>query len=334
MSVADLPFVFADYWDLVERDIGQIEEDWNTIVDKVRRGLAHELSEGDTLYLGACVKGPGGGTTLRRQPYSLEPAPQRALSFKPVYLNYVVNELLRGASQAEVEQVNSLLEPDEESQGLERVVLDRFKQYIGMTESEIAAALGVQLSMTSKNRRASLSRHILGVSGSGPIAEFERAGIILKTVPLSRGGHPSENMSFPAIDYVSLLDEDWENSELRNLLVNKMLLVYFRSQSGARCRLSDTDCRLDAVMFWHMPEVFIDSNVRVVWQQVVDSVRGGNYDAFPKAKDTGHVFVNTHAVTRDGDQAITPQGHLEKKRSFWLHRSVLKAVYDDHHGKR
>lgn len=34
-----------------------IQSDWEKIVNKVKIGEAHNLSEGDTLYLGACTKG-------------------------------------------------------------------------------------------------------------------------------------------------------------------------------------------------------------------------------------------------------------------------------------
>ncbi len=43
-------------WDFPAEDLEIIHQDWETIVEKVRAGLAHELSEGDTLYLGACTK--------------------------------------------------------------------------------------------------------------------------------------------------------------------------------------------------------------------------------------------------------------------------------------
>ena len=39
-----------------EQDIKIIEHDFEVIVEKIRNGKAHELSEGDTLYLGAAPK--------------------------------------------------------------------------------------------------------------------------------------------------------------------------------------------------------------------------------------------------------------------------------------
>ncbi|MBE6361428.1 MAG: DNA mismatch repair protein, partial [Treponema bryantii] len=47
----------ADLWQCFKEDEFQIKQDWNTIVQKIKNGKAHEISEGDTLYLGACTKG-------------------------------------------------------------------------------------------------------------------------------------------------------------------------------------------------------------------------------------------------------------------------------------
>ena len=50
---ADLPALFRVLWELPKKDLLQIKKDYETIAEKVRRGEAHLLSEGDTLYLGA-----------------------------------------------------------------------------------------------------------------------------------------------------------------------------------------------------------------------------------------------------------------------------------------
>ena len=82
-----------------------IQQDWNNIRQKVLDGKAHELSEGDTFYLGACRKGSGGENEgLRKQPYSVELAKSRAFSFKQGYVNkliegHIEDEVLLGISE-------------------------------------------------------------------------------------------------------------------------------------------------------------------------------------------------------------------------------------------
>lgn len=74
-----------------EKDKKQFEEDWNTIVDKVKNGKAHLLSESDTMFLGACTKGSTAAKSFRKQPNNTEPAKQRAFSFKTQYMRELLN---------------------------------------------------------------------------------------------------------------------------------------------------------------------------------------------------------------------------------------------------
>ena len=67
-----------------------IKQDYETIVSKIKAGKAHELSEGDTLYLAACRKGQK-GDSLRKQPFSDIGAPQRAFSLKPAYMRTILD---------------------------------------------------------------------------------------------------------------------------------------------------------------------------------------------------------------------------------------------------
>ena len=49
----DLEFIFSVLWKLPKKDLLIIRHDYEVIIDKIKQGKAHELSEGDTLYLGA-----------------------------------------------------------------------------------------------------------------------------------------------------------------------------------------------------------------------------------------------------------------------------------------
>lgn len=76
-----------------EEDKKQFEEDWNIIVNKIKEGKAHLLSESDTKYLGACTKGSTAATSFRKQPNSPLLAKQRAFSFKIQYMRELLNRL-------------------------------------------------------------------------------------------------------------------------------------------------------------------------------------------------------------------------------------------------
>ena len=76
-------------------DMSQDEEifknDFNIIKEKVKEGHAHELSEGDTSYLGACTKA---ATSQDRttQPYSEINAKPRAFALKNSYMTGILRE--------------------------------------------------------------------------------------------------------------------------------------------------------------------------------------------------------------------------------------------------
>lgn len=53
----DLEFLYSVLWKLKDKDLTIIRHDYETIIKKIKEGKAHELSEGDTMYLGACRKG-------------------------------------------------------------------------------------------------------------------------------------------------------------------------------------------------------------------------------------------------------------------------------------
>lgn len=71
----------------------QFKEDWNIIVNKIKKGEAHLLSESDTTYLGACTKGSTAAKSLRQQPYSDTFAKQRAFSFKTQFMRELLNRI-------------------------------------------------------------------------------------------------------------------------------------------------------------------------------------------------------------------------------------------------
>ena len=83
----DLEFIFSVLWKLPKKDLLIIKHDYEVIIDKIKQGKAHELSEGDTMYLGACRKGQK-GESLMKQPNNDINAPRRAFSIKMASQTY------------------------------------------------------------------------------------------------------------------------------------------------------------------------------------------------------------------------------------------------------
>lgn len=294
-------------WDFPEEDLEIIRDDWETITAKVRAGKAHELSEGDTLYLAACTKAAT-SADRRQQPNSPEPAKPRAYSLKASYMNSIIADSLGRQAVASAAELRS-------GKTFEQLVHERFRPYVGMTPGEIAAQLGVSLKPNAKNYQAVLTKRILGVSVDGEVAEFEKAGLIVRTIRLKPGGMPKEAVSFKAFDYCDLITQDWESSNLRDDLTHRFFFVIYQLDSAGAPRLLRTQ-------FWTMPIADVEEQARECFERTVQLVREDELEYLPGSRQNKVCHVRPHG--RDSSDLIpTPAGGLAVRKSFWLNQRYL-----------
>jgi len=294
-------------WDFPAEDLEIIRQDWETIADKIRAGLAHELSEGDTLYLGACTKSSN-STVRRSQPNSSEPAKPRAFSLKASYVNTIIGYTLALKPVAAVELAQGIR--------FEDAVAARFAPYVGLTADEIAHQLSLRTDPRPKSFYALLTKRILGLADDDRIAEFEKADILVKTMRLMPNGRPKEDISFPAFKYVELVEQDWESSELRSMLSKRFFFVIYQLDRKGVPRLMGT-------RFWTMPMRDVEQYARVCFDETVSRIREDRAEYLPKKSENPAVHVRPHG--RDSHDVIpTPSGRLVCKKSFWLNGTYIK----------
>lgn len=292
--------------DLPPNDIDIIKQDWQYIVDKIKAGKAHELSEGDTFYLGACTKGSNAKKNFRKQPYSDIRARGRAFSLKQKYIKYLLNKEYLKKSE-----YSSLLTPSKSD--IKESIKKRFKPYIGLTIKEISDRLG--RTTKAKDSCAILAREMLGVK-TKKIEEFEKADITMKTIRLTHTGRNKESMSFPAIRYIEILDETWENSTLRNTLSQqKFLFVIFKFDND------QNTLRFKDVIFWNMPYQDIENNVKKVWEATQKKIKDCKFFELPcQAADP---VCHVRPKGTKGEKFPTHTGEMIKKQSFWLNAKYI-----------
>ena len=124
-DILDYLIKLVDEWSFPSTDLEIIKKDWELITKKIADGKAHELSEGDTFYLGACTKGAN-ALSVRKQPFSEIPAKQRAYSFKQGYVNHIIASIAN-----ESKGIYGKLIPNAQvakKQTIEEIVLSKFKQ--------------------------------------------------------------------------------------------------------------------------------------------------------------------------------------------------------------
>ncbi len=247
----DYRIEIVDEWSFPKIDLEIIKKDWDVIKNKVKDGKAHELSEGDTFYLGACTKGSKGGS-LRVQPNNTKKAKQRAYSLKQGYVNHIIATLGDSTKENYGKLIPSLSIAKKLS--LEEIVISKFQPFYGQSIEQLVDFFKLDtINKKSKQYFSLISKAILNKILEVPLdklatsylEEFEKAEIQVKTVRLKENNLPKEDISFPTFKYKELIKEDWENSTFREILEHKFLFVFFQFENKTLV--------LRNVKFWNMP---------------------------------------------------------------------------------
>jgi hypothetical protein len=215
----------VDDWNFPNIDLEVIRKDWEFIKKKISDGRAHELSEGDTFYLGACTKGAKGGNP-RMQPNSQQFAKQRAYSLKQGYVNHIVASIANETAGIYGKLIPSVTVIKKKT--IEEIVISKFEPFYNNSIDEIVKALDINLNIDAKNFYANLTNAILNIELDKKIEEFEKADITVKTVRLKENNLPKEDISFPTFKYTEIINEKWDESEFKEILEHKFLFVFFQ----------------------------------------------------------------------------------------------------------
>lgn len=338
-SKLDLQFLFAVLWKIPEKDLLIIRKDYDTIITKIRNGQAHTLSEGDTMYLGACRKGQK-GESLMPQHNSETGAPRRAWSLKTAYMRIVLDEVKHNNQdgaycnyeivQPTKETVFSVDELKKKS--VDDILLSRFAPYNGKTYRQICDMLNIEPS-NSKSKYFIVSNVIAGkgnVCNVNKSEEFEKSGLTMKTIRVKKTGVTKESMSFENIDYQEVFDcEEWTDSRLYELFTNRFLFVIFCETDNVLHLpngKTEPEYKLEKVAFWTMPQDDLKvaqeywSNIR---QNVLDNHIAPQY--FWNAKADRHFHVRPKARVAD-DMTENPNGGMVKKYCYWFNQKYVKNI--------
>ncbi|MCR1951226.1 MULTISPECIES: Sau3AI family type II restriction endonuclease [Clostridium] len=326
----DLIFKIISLWSPSEKDLKIIERDWNIIADKVRNGRAHEISEGDTMYLGACTKGSTAEKSKRRQPNSEIMAQQRAFSYKRQYVDYIIDELLERERLREVKLLNPL---SDEKFLFDEKIYKLFNQLLNKSISEIINIYSINRERKAKNFIRLIVDDVCKVTFGDKLEnfeEFKKANIEVKTILLKPNGMPKESMSFEQINYCEIVGEEWEESTIRNKFENKKYLwIIFKSKINfeKQSELTLDNIYLYKVMFWNMPISDLDGSMYRVWLDTINKIKQCEYEKFIKISD-GEIAHIRPKARNSSDLIITPQGMRARKKCFWLNAKYIKNQID------
>ena len=330
LDLLDYLIKLVDGWQYPNEDLKIIKQDWEFINQKIKDGKAHELSEGDTFYLGACTKGSTALKSFRDQPFNEEQAKQRAYSLKQGYVNHIIANI----AQEETAVYGKIIEQPEilvKVRSIEEIVILKFHPFYGKSAEQIEQELGLELNQKAKSYFANLTNAILGLELGQKIEEFEKADIQVKTIRLKENDLPKEDISFPTFEYQELIETDWEDSDFKNILESKFFFVFYQFEGE--------NLILRKVKFWNMPysDILVAKNV---WEEMVKTVsngeivkevteRGVRKTCFPKKTENKVSHVRPHARNAEDTYDLPIADKLTglkeyTKHCFWLNASYVK----------
>ncbi|MCL1891255.1 MAG: restriction endonuclease [Coriobacteriia bacterium] len=331
----DYEFKIIHLWEVPKEDYPTIKADWQIIVDKVRQGLAHELSGSDTDYLEACTKSSD-SSKRRKQPCSPIPAKPRAFALKASYVSTIVNKALDAQP----------ITRDSSQSGfsLEQLVKAKIAPFVGATDREISERLGVEYGAGNKNLWIKLTYCMLGIRNNRA-SEFMKANVTVRAIRQETDGSITESMSLTPFEFNELVCEEWENSSLCSYLEETRFLFVVFAFDGS-------DYRLKGCTFWNMPAKLLDSSVKAGWEAIRAATiagikftsstdRNGKVlyeNSLPKKADNPVIHIRPHAklsayrfadgrevgnVQRDASEL--PDGQWMTKQSFWLNNNFVSS---------
>jgi len=264
-----------------KEDLQIIKNDWKIITNKIKNGIAEEISEADTMYLGATTKGSTSEKSYRQQPASSIRAKQRAFCLKNSYVNTIVNRNFLG------ESCKSIMSTEEISNNTFEIAMNsRLKIYFGKSESELFSTF--KISTNAKNKFNILMSAMLGIAVDiNNTDEFQKAGIQLKTIRIEENNTIEQNMSFPYFEYEKIVQEDWKNAEINSFFSStKFMFIIFKKRNN--------EYIFQNIKFWNMPKNDIEKYVKPVWKSTIDCIISGNIIKNMHAKKTFTNFPGTN----------------------------------------
>lgn len=309
-----------------KEDLPIIIKDWETIINKIKQGKAHEISEADTMYLGACTKGAN-KNSVRTQPFSPIKAMQRAFCLKTSYMTGLVRQYI-----GNYENVEKVLKNSEES--FTEFVENVIKKYKGKTQKELMKIFNID--SNAKNLNGILIARMFNVTSRlRDTDEFQKANIVPRTVRVEENGHIKESLPFPYFNYESFKTTEWENSELKEKLeTTKYMFFVFKKKKD--------DYVFSGIKLWNMPELTIENEVKNVWNKTKEIILSGNIvksvdtsgkrnTNFPGMSDSKICHVRPHARNSKDSIPLPVADKLTglteyTKNCFWINNKYLETI--------
>ena len=322
----DLKVTHEKLFTFPEEDLKVVIEDWNAIIKKIRDGKAHEISEADTMYLGACTKGAN-SQSLRQQPFSPIKAMQRAFCLKTSYMTQLVRKYI-----GNYENVEKIIGNRDIT--FKEFINNVINKYKGMSQKQLMEEFNIESS--AKNLNAMLISRMFGVKGNlSETDEFLKANIVPRTIRVEENGRIKESMPFPAFKFTDIVNQEWETSDLREELEStKYMFFVFKMING--------EYVFKGIKLWNIPELTLQNEVKNMWDKTIEVIKSGNIvkeidnngnrtTNFPGMAENKVCHVRPHARDSKDTLELPVRDKLTNvteytKHCFWLNNKYLEEI--------
>lgn len=320
-----------------KEDLEIIKSDYEAIINKIKAGKAHELSESDTLYLGAATKSSN-SSKFRVQPCSNIPAKPRAFSFKSSYMTYILNKYIvpnKNTYEPIIKNLDVL-----SGTTFKKYITSKIDSYIGKSDKYLCGKFEREYN-NNKAQWSDLTYRMLGIK-SNQAEEFVKANIVVKAIRMEENGDIRESMSFPAFKFKDLIMEDWEKSDFFNYFNETTFLFVIFKKCGDYYTLKGSQ-------FWNMPYEDLNTTAYSGWLTIRDTIKNGVIfslkktksgqtvsNNLPKKSDNPIIHIRPHAkksaykllnglvmgnIERDANEL--PDGQWMTTQSFWINNKYI-----------
>lgn len=329
-NIKDLKITHEKLLELTKNeDLKQIEDDWKFIINKIKDGKAHEISEADTMYLAACSKGAN-ANSLRKQPFSEIPAMQRAFCFKNSYMTQLVRKYIGNYSDVEKILKKTTISFNE----FVNTIVNKYK---GKSQKELMKEFN--LDSSAKNVNSILISRMFNVKiNLRETEEFQKANIIPKTVRIEENGSIKESISFPSFKFTEIINQNWETCYLKKELeTTKYMFFVFKKEKN--------DYIFKGIKLWNMPQIDIETSVMDMWKKTYNTIKSGKIVRYIKdgKRKTNFVGISENDVCHVRPHARDAKDTFKlpvrdkltglteyTKQCFWINSNYIKSIFQEY----
>ena len=216
-----------------------------------------------------------------------------------------------------------------------KLLNDEFKEYENKNILELKEILNIDSGGKAVNNL--IFNKIIDKSNSAEkIKELiKEKNCVIKTINFEWNYTLKESMSLKAFKYEEIVEEEWENSNLRMFFDETVFIFVI-------LRTDFDKVIFERICVWKMPNEIIDTDVKKVWEQTKKYIQDGKIvkyidnrnryiTYFPAKSDTKVIHVRPHARDFNDCYKLPVKdvytGKTEfMKHSFWINNSFIKKV--------